>query len=151
VTTLDTSTVTRTTTSVALRRSSSKSPISTPMVTAASVAAACASESPNRRRTWGRAKPRMRPERNAAAAFPTKTTRSDRPAIASTRRSVNFAGSMSIPVESRKKGIRRTPPTNSICSISRLRAGTSRFRASPAKKAPTMPSIPARSATAPPT
>ena len=41
----------------------------------------------------------------------------------------------------------RTPPTNSICSMSLLRAGTSRFRASPAKNAPTIPSIPARSAT----
>ena len=144
---LDTRTVTSTTTSVALRRSSSKSPISTPIVTAASVAAAWASERPNRSRTCGRENASRRPDRYAAAAFPTNTTSSDKPAIASTRGSVNFAGSMSIPVESRKKGISSTPPTNSICSISRLRAGTSRFNASPAKKAPTMPSIPARSAT----
>ena len=64
-----------------------------------------------------------------------------------TRRSVNFSGSMSMPVDRRKNGMSSTPPTNSTCSMSRLRAGTSRFTASPAKNAPTIPSIPPRSAT----
>ena len=50
VTMLETSTVTSTTTSVAFRRSVSKRPISTPIVTAASVAAACASERPKSKR-----------------------------------------------------------------------------------------------------
>ena len=104
VTMLETSTVTSTTTSVALRRSSSNSPISTPIVTAARVAAACASERPKRSRTCERASPRTRPDRYAAVAFPTKTTAIDSAAIASTRRSVNFSGSMSIPVDRRKKG-----------------------------------------------
>ena len=54
VTMLETSTVTSTTMSVAFKSGVSKRPMSTPIVTAASVAAACASERPNRSRTCGR-------------------------------------------------------------------------------------------------
>ncbi len=88
----------------------SKSPISTPIVTAASVAAACASERPKSSRTCGRLKPEQAGrESSAAVGLPTKTTTSERAAIAITRRSVNAAGSMSIPVERRKKGMSSTP------------------------------------------
>ena len=62
VTMLDTSTVTSTTMSVAFKSGVSNSPMSTPIVTAASVAAACASERPKRSRPCGRLRPSKREE-----------------------------------------------------------------------------------------
>jgi hypothetical protein len=77
---------------VALRRSVSKRPMFTPIVTAASVAAACASERPKRSRPCGGVSFSRRLEMKAAAAFPPNTTPRERAAMPSTRLSVNLEG-----------------------------------------------------------
>ena len=61
------------------------------------------------------------------------------------RRSVSgsniTAGLMIRPTETRKTGTNTAPPKNSIRSIRSPSLGTRRLRASPAKNAPTMPSM----------
>src|SRR5204863_461811 len=55
-------------------------------------------------------------------------------------------GSRSRPIETRKTGTKTAEPKNSTRSMEGPSFGTSRLRASPAKKAPTIPSIPKTSA-----
>ena len=140
--TLATTTVTSTTTSDALTRSCSKMPASSPTITAASVAAACPMESEKIIAIEIGGKPPMRPATAAAAALPITTTASAPAASPSVRGSVNCDGSISMPVEIRKNGISTAEPKNSRVCASWLRSGISRFRPRPAKKAPTMPSMP---------
>ena len=63
----------------------------------------------------------------------------------------SLAGSMTVPTETRKIGISSAEPKNSMCSIISPSLGTRRLMASPAKKAPTIGSIPTIDATLAPT
>jgi hypothetical protein len=72
-----------------------------------------------------------------------------RPASFSVSPSTITAGSSSSPTETRKIGTKTALPKKSIRSISGPSFGTSRFSARPAKKAPTIGSMPKTSATVP--
>ncbi len=121
-------------------------PASRPTITAASVAAACATESENTSAMPGHERSRERPAMAAARNLPTTTTSSEAPPSARVSAFANVAGSMSMPVEIRNIGTSSDEPKNSSRSMSGPRLGMSRFTASPAKNAPTMPSSPPRSA-----
>ena len=62
----------------------------------------------------------------------------------------SFAGSMTVPTDTKKIGISSAEPKNSMCSMISLSLGTSRLMARPAKNAPTIGSMPTADATAEP-
>ena len=63
--------------------------------------------------------------------------------------STSTAGSITVPIDTRKHGIRSAEPKNSMRSMNSPSLGTRRLSASPQKKAPTMLSMPTTSATTP--
>ena len=140
----------RITTSTALIVCLSKMPSLAPTSVVARVAAACDPERPDMTPTSGQVKPKRRPAMTAASAFPPSTatvkTRATRSVFGSTR----TLGSSRTPTETRKMGMNIAEPKNCTRSMSGLCSGMARFSPRPAKKAPTMPSMPAACASTAP-
>jgi hypothetical protein len=143
--------VARMTTSTALIVIASNRPSFAPTSVVASVAAACEPDRPDITPTSGQVKWKARPATTAASALPPRTVTVNTSATSSVFGSTNTFGSSSTPTETRKIGMNSVEPMNWRRSMSGLSSGTARLSPRPAKNAPTMPSIPAASASTPPT
>ena len=139
--------LTRISTSTAFTTVVLNSPIWKPTVVAARVAAACGVVSTNISPVSDLDTLNAAPASTEPSALP--------PTQATMKRAANFIvssrnmtdGSSSRPVDTRKIGTNTAAPKKSIWCMVWPSLGTSRFRARPAKKAPTMPSMLKTSAT----
>ena len=117
------------------------------MIVAANVAAACAIDIENINPTSGMLRSKIRPESHAAIPLPRISATANQKANRKVSPWNITAGSNSNPTETRKVGMKKALPKKSVTVISGLAFGTSRFRPTPAKKAPISASIPTNSAT----
>ena len=124
-------------------------PISKPTNVAASVAAACTTESPNitpisSHENWNNGL-----QATAASNLASTQAAVNRPPSARVLGSIITAGSMMVPTDTRNSGMSRVEPKNSMRSMNSPSFGTRRFSARPAKKAPTIASMPTTSESTP--
>ncbi len=124
-------------------------PISRPTNVAASVAAACTTERPNITPISSHENLKSGLQATAASSLPSTHAAVNNPPSASVPGSIITAGSMIAPTDTRNSGMSSADPKNSMRSMNSPSFGTNRFRARPAKNAPTIDSMPNTSASTP--
>ena len=141
ITVVATTIETRITTSTALTTDSPNSPIWKPTMVAASVAAACGVVSANTSAPSAAAS-EQRAGQDRGDQLAADAGDDEEPGELERLPLIITDGLSSSPTETRNMGTNTAEPKKSIRSISGPSLGTSRLSDSPAKKAPTIPSIP---------